>query len=220
MTVASTFSHRQTELMVMEQLAAINTALNTQSVNVDKLQQAMAVYTKTNSNEMTNRKEWQSVDDKALELELTRTIKSHYEAKNPGSSVQSVNVSEVYSADGQAFVQLDGMLAVRQNRGFTELLLVEAKHKVTQDKIDSKQKKFEKFNSFLQRLESEDEGIDDHPACLASKDALRRYHACKVSWFIGGVSFSDSLSRYARRQGFHVVVLDGSRFEVLSPTRT
>ena len=172
----------------------------------------MLEYTKTNNKEMASRKDWHSVDDKALEIEMTWAIKSHYKAKFPESSVYPLPVSQVYGADGQSFVQLDGMLVVKQARWFTELLLVEAKHKVTQDKIDDKQSKFQKLGKFLQCLHQEesDDG-DNHPAFLSSKDALRRYCDCRVSWFIGGVSFNPSVMTYAQRKGFHVVHSSGMK---------
>ena len=238
-TEAPTLRDRDKQVVLTEQLQAAKAALKTQAESLTPLAETLKIQADSLKSlaegtatvhasidnfmwqyapHLSSRREWQSLKDMATELQVTAAVKQHLGAQR--CSVAPLSVDTVYDSHGDALVELDGLLIVKDKNN-TRLALLEAKHRMTKAHVDETASKFERFRQFMLALQlpAGAESGNDNVAFLWSQDRLQRYSACEHVWFIGADHAPAVLWRYAQRQGFHVVSSDGSKYSVQEPIR-
>ncbi|GLC75418.1 hypothetical protein PLESTF_001634700 [Pleodorina starrii] len=95
--------------------------------------------------------DWQGVEEKSLEKEVTKAVKA-YLVKAGFTDVKDVALEKLVGADGDLLIEFDELLSARKD-GQLFLVTVEAKHKITTEKIQDRIEQNNKFEMFLSELQ-------------------------------------------------------------------
>lgn len=156
--------------------------------------------------------DWIGVESRSSEQEMTAAVVEHV-------SGLSLEVTRIYCDDGSELCEFDGVVA-----GIIEkkevLVLLEAKHRVTQDHLDKEdirhpglKQRLEKFRTFLKSLDGN--LVDsDNKKITRQRYVYKKFAIAEVVGAIGGVHFDSSLQTRARRLNFLCVTTDGTRYQV------
>lgn len=161
--------------------------------------------------------DWQVVEEKSLEKEVTKAVKA-YMVETGFADVKNVSLKKLYGADGNLLIEFDGLLSARKD-GELFLVTVEAKHKVTTEKVQERIEQNNKLEALLselrQRTLEDVAGTDPTAAHTQTCLVLHSFAQAnaKVLHFIGGVHFSESDVNLAQKK-FGVVTREGHAFHV------
>ena len=159
--------------------------------------------------------DWQGVEERSLEKEVTKAVKA-YLIEAGFTDLENVSLKKLFGADGDLLIEFDGLLSACKD-GELFLVTVEAKHKVTTEKIQDRidqNNKLEALLSELRRCTIEDVVAKGGKAVHTQNCLVLHYFAnAKVLHFIGGVHFSEADVNLARKK-FGVVTREGHAFHV------
>ncbi len=122
----------------------------------------------------------------------------------------------VKRSDGSAEVEWDGVIACSRN-GENVLFLIEAKHFLQSDHVQSMRKRLNKTRSFVESISAPGQSMMGKPNKYKSQCAQwGLYRHFKMQGVIGGPCILDSLKQDAIREGYLCVRMEGLKYEVTS----